>query len=745
MKIGLSCLAGTAASLRSLKGKESLQEIKGVSRTSLKPLRAIPTSCEQCPAGCGVIAYLDGEKLVQILGNPNHPNNQGGICAKGIAGINLANDPERLLYPLKRRSKRGAGLWTRITWDEAYDILGRRIREMLEKKRISELVIDKGQDDPLLERFIAALGSKRIIDRQALKNINRDSAFLSMAGVPYFIEDVERSRIILNFGANPYASHDRFIPIARRLNKAQVENGARLFTFDVRMSETAARSEAWYPIKAGTDGVVALAMARVIVEKDLADRNFLEQRTDCKLSELENHLLPYTLEYAAKESGIRAEDIERLAKEFARQKPSLAMIGEGLAEHQNGSENVRCVSLLNWLVGNLEIEGGLFIPWTHSSLPSSHPDSSRLNSENIIKGIPDLSEDSTAVDTYLAILSNPAYDEPDCQSTARLLAEEKFIPFLAVMDTHLTETALLADLVLPAATYLEGWGVSNAPPLDRVSILNLRQPAVSLLSPAQALRSPLFDIGKLIEPSFQPKGESKEIGSFCIELSHYISEDLSKSFPYKYTLDFISGIISSIPGLRDQGGLEALKSQGFWVEKSPEKETRTAERLQRIELYSKKGQRSLPVYKPIFTQKKEEEFILTTFKSNLDSRGTTNSKWAREILHENRLWMNKKAAERLNIKNGDLVRLSSSVGSLISRVLTTNRIHPESVAMAEGLGHNAGNTAKALPFKSSDRDTTLIWWSKEGNGKNPKEVIERRYDPAGGLALKDTLVRIEKI
>lgn len=745
IKISLSCLAGATASLRTLKGAESPQEIKGVSRTSLKSLQAIPTTCEQCPASCGVIAYLDGDRLVQILGNPNHPGNRGGICAKGIAGINLVNDPERLLYPMKRRGERGEGLWTRITWDEAYQTLAERISEMLKKKRINEFVIDKGQNDPLLERFIGAFGSNKIIDRQALKNINRDTAFSTMAGIPYLIEDVGRSRTILNFGANPYANHDYFIPIARRLVKSQVENRARLYTFDVRMSETAARSDAWYPIKAGADGVVALAMSRVIVEEGLEDRNFLEQRTDCKLSELKRHLLPYTLEYAEKESGIRAEEIYRLAKEFATNKPSLAMIGGGISEHENGSENVRCISLLNWLVGNLEKDGGLIIPLPQSNLLMAHPNHSRSNSGDIIKGITDLRQNSSRIDTYLAILSNPAYDEPDCQSAARLLADKKFVPFLVVMDTHLTETAMLADMVLPAATYLEGWGLSRWDSEDRVSILNLKQPVVSLLSLAQALRSPFFEVGKLIEPSFQPKGESTEIGNFCLELSRYIGEDFSKSLPYNDTLDFITGIISSIPGLKDQGGLETLKSQGLWVEKSPENEKKITEKLQRVELYSKRGQRSLPEYKPISTQKKEDEFILTTFKSNLESRGAANSKWAREILHENRLWINKKAAERLDIKNGDLVRVSSSAGSLVTRVLTTNRIHPESLAMAEGLGHKEGNVARALPFKSSDRDTSLIWWAKEGNGKNPNVVIERRYDPAGGAALKDTLVRIEKV
>jgi thiosulfate reductase/polysulfide reductase chain A len=124
-----------------------------------------------------------------------------------------------------------------------------------------------------------------------------------------------------------------------------------------------------------------------------------------------------------------------------------------------------------------------------------------------------------------------------------------------------------------------------------------------------------------------------------------------------------------------------------------------------------------------------------------------NSKWAREIFHENRLWMNKHKAVRLGIKNGDRVRVTSSVGSLALRVLTTHRIHPESVALAEGLGHTAfGSMAQARKSRSKDRDTQLVWWSKKGKGVNPFAIIENRVDPVGGgHASKDTVVQVHKI
>jgi anaerobic selenocysteine-containing dehydrogenase len=759
MKSGLAWVAGTTASLGSI-GKVPIdKKITAVSRTSLKSLRAIPTTCEQCPAGCGIIAYLDGDRLVQILGNPNHPNNRGGICAKGIAGINLVNDTERLLHPLKRAGSRGSGEWTQISWDEAYSTLSDRIREMMEEGRISEFVIDKGQGDSLLDRFLASLGAPRVIDRYILKNLNRRAAITSMVNSPTLLEDIGNSRTVLNFGANPFSNHDLFIGFARRLVRARVEKGAKLITFDVRLSETAAKSDTWYPAKAGTDGIVALAMAKTIVDKGLADSNFIENKTDFTLSNLKSLLAPYSPQSAERESGVNASDIERLAVYFATHKPSVAIFGGGITDHENGTQNVRCISLLNWLVGNLEKEGGLFFP----RLPARQLDNGRQsqpapsNRENTLREIQELERTNARIDTYFVCLSNPAYSEPDCQSAARFLKNDKAVPFLVVMDTHLTETAMLADVVLPAATYLEGWGLNSAPSLEGIPILNLRQPVVSLLSPARALRSPAFDVGKLLEPSFQPVGEAVEIGNMCLELARRIGGNVSNKLPFQDTQECVS---KEIHGYGIPGGLESLKKNGFWVNPPSEKNSPPNKndrshlmKIPKVKIHSRLlGQASgtpLPVYHAISShkRKKNDEFILTTFKPNLMGRGTANSKWVREILHENRLWINKEVAGRLGIKNGDRMRVISKKGSLTARALTTSRIHPESVALAEGLGHSAvGKVARSRGFKSKDRDTSLIWWSQSGNGVNPMEIIETQHDPSGGgLGLKDTVVRIEKI
>ncbi|MFC2163862.1 molybdopterin-dependent oxidoreductase [Acidobacteriota bacterium] len=756
MKVGMSCLVGAAANAGALQGQSKQHRASGaVSRTSLKYLRGISTTCQQCPAGCGVVAYLDGDRLVQIQGNPKHPNNKGGICAKAISGINLANDPERLLFPLKRVGPRGKGEWTRITWDEVYHTLSKRILNLKAAEKMREFVVDKGRKDLLLDRFLSSAGIDSIIDRPLLKNWNRTTAIQTTVGTPDLIEDVENSRMILNFGANPYANHDHFITMARRLVQARTERGARLITFDVRMSETAAKSDDWYPLKAGTDGVVALAMAKVIVDRNLADAEFLKTKTDITLAQLKHHVAPYTLEKAEKISGLSSTDIEAIALDFATQKPSIAMSGGGVSDHINGVENVRCVNLLNWLVGNLNKKGGLLYPALVSELPSD--DSTGLttplqNGLNL-SSVKDILESKNKIDTYFMWMANPAYSDPDCQNTEELLKDEASIPFVVVMDTHITETAMLADMVLPGATFLEGWSLEKAHTPDGAPILNLNQPAVSLQSPAKVLRSPHFDVGKLLEPVFWPKGESQEIGNLCLELARRTGGELRSKLPFTDTQDFVRQELFSIPGFDTKQDFESIKRHGFWIKDKPIQAISPQKSRPPITLAlnpdKKTGQAPLPEYRPVSPHQRMQsnEFILTSFKSNLWSSGNANSKWTQEIMHENPIWINRSVAQKMGIRNGERVRISSNTGSLITRVITTGRIHPKSAAIAEGHGHTAfGHIAKAQPFKSKDLDTRLIWWGKQGNGVNPMIVTEKELQSSGGChAYKDTVIKIEKL
>jgi thiosulfate reductase/polysulfide reductase chain A len=741
MKLGLSGYAGLTVHKYG-RGKSLLKKDlpDAVSRTSLKNLQAIPTTCRQCPAGCGIVAYLDGDRLVQVMGNPGHPDNRGGLCAKGIAGVNLVNDVERLLHPLKRVGERGGSRWSRITWDEAFNILESRLRPLMSRGQAQRLVVDSGSRDPLLETFLSGLGDPNILWRSEEKNLSEEAALKSLTGLPVLEADIENSRFIFNFGANPFEHHDRFVGIARRLVNARVEKGARLVTFDVRMSKTAAGSDEWIPLKAGTDGLLALAFIRVILDNGLYRDDYFSKSNPSFIPRLKKHVSGYSLDFVASECGVPIKKIEELARMFASHSPAVALMGNGATDHHNGFDNARAITLLNILSGSIGKKGGLYYPGNGADLK---PVSGSEQREAIVNlNLNALIDSCASLDTCLITMSNPAYSDSDCLALKETLKDSGKVPFLAVMDTHMTETALLADLVLPAATYLESWNIETRFSLDKKPLININQPAAELMSDARILRSPAFNIGKLLEHQFRPRGESLELGNLCLELSGRLGGRMAEILPFEDTRDYVRKQVAGLEDVSRLGGLEYLKAHGCWEGKQAFSCTDTERFFRRYSPVFKAGQPvEFPEYhvRPTPESEMKNKFTLTTYRSCLDAHGTSNSKWIREFSHENRLWMNSGSARKLGLKNGSRVRVISRTGQLVLRILTTERIHPDSVALSTGLGHTGvGQVARAKAFKSRDRDTELIWWGKKGNGINPQEITAGKY-------LKDTRVVVEKV
>ena len=702
-------------------------------RTAGKPI-TIASTCLLCPAGCGILGNVADGRLIKITGNPKHPNNRGKLCSRGHAGVNTLYDPDRLLYPLKRSGERGEGKWTRISWDQGLEEISKRLTALYQKAKTESLWVEMGvpgSQELLVLNFLKAFGSPVVFTESGGRNQNKAAGQALTWGAESTVSDVARSRFILNFGANPYEDHEQYISLAQRVIEGRMTHFAKLVTFDVRLSNTAGKSNEWFPVNPGTDGIVALAMAQHIIQQGLHDKDFLTRFTNIPIPKLIEHLSQYTPEQAEKVSGVKAAELQRLATEFGQAKPAATLTGRGVSGHQNGAYNERCIALLNAVVGNIDIPGGNCLPRTMDlgepklkSPFSSSPQAFAALKEGRIK--PEL---------YFSYMANPAYANPDTAEVLKILKDEKRIPFMVVTDTHLTETGALADLLLPAASYLESWNLESRPAMDLVPFVSIRQPLVS------------------------PLGKSMPIGETCVELVQRIGGDLKKTFPYPSSEDFIVKAASRIEGLSQSGGIEFLKKEGVWKNPSAKPGYRSFEKKGfptpsgKFEIFSKrlqdKGLPALPTYVPIPAHQgmKEDELILTVHRANVMTSRLANAKWLSEILHDNPLWINPATARARGLHDGDRVKVASKAGSLAVRVRFSQGIHPRVVALTEGLGHwELGRIARAKQEKSSDLDTSLLWWGKEGNGVNPNTVIPADFDPvAGGVAWNDTKVTLTKI
>ncbi len=714
-----------------------------VSRTTGRKLRSIPTTCQLCQSRCGMLAFEHDGQLEKVEGNPGHPNNKGRICAKGQAAPNLFHNPDRLLHPLKRAGARGEGKWKRISWSEALDEMANRLGALRANGRANEFVFQGGTmaTARFASRFLNSFGTSNVFLSNPSTDTNKRLALASTWGSEDGIPDLSRSKYVLNFGSNPYETSWYHVPLVQRLIEARNENGCRLVTFDVRMSKTAGKSDEWYPVFPGTDGLVALSIANVIMEEGLFDEAFLKKWTNQQPDELSRYLGQFKPERTVAETGVPAEDLRRVARNFATSRPAAAITGTGVSMRQNGVQAERCVFLLNAITGNIDVPGGFCLPRKYEfaepdpvppTLPAGGNTERSVVSSHVV--LSEIAQGKIKASVYMTYMFNPAYSNADNAASIETLKDEKTIPYFVAVDILPSETASLADLVLPDTTFLERWDLESGPAFDMVPFVSLRQPVV---------KSP---------------GESVPFHDVCIELGRRIAGGMERYSAFSAT-DYLRAMANSIPGLKALGGLEYLKEHGVWHDSQTKPAYRSyqdngfATPSKKLEIASpslqSKGTAVLPDYLPIQSYRTagENDLFLVTFKRGVLTSSLAASKWLSEISHDSLVLINSATASSLGIKNGDTVEIRSADKTITSKVRLTNGIHPRVIASPIGSSHwGLGRIAQGLTFKSDDPDTRLMWWKNGSESAHPNAVMSTLTDRTGkGQAWHDTVVSIRKV
>lgn len=532
-----------------------------------KDTEKIPGMCQLCSTICGIIGYVKDDRVIKIEGNPNDPNSRGKLCARGQASLNHLYHPERLLYPLKRVGERGEGKWKRISWDEALDEIAAKLKTIRDKGEHSEFAFHQGRQrsKDAIKRFLDAFGTKTQLSHRSLCSGNRRAANLTyLWESDWDLNDVENSKYILNFGSNAFEAHQGHIPFANRIQNGRFKNGAKMVTFDVRLSNTAGNSDEWFAPFPGTDGAVALAMAHWIIEQNKYDADFINQWTNVTLEELREHLSAYTPEWAQQVSGINANDIKRIAIEFAEAAPAATtMCNRGSSAHLNGYYNDRAINLLNAIVGSVGKKGGwCWSPWggldpvvKTPAMPSS------AKTWSVLEDPPEyplanvwrrmrvgeivylyLLQGRAKLQAYMTYNLDSPLTWPEESLTQEVLTNEELINFHVCINCFYNETAHYADIVLPWTTFMERWD------LDARASYNLR--------PYVGIRTPMVE----------PLGESRDIRDFFPELARKIGDGMEEAYEYGSTLDYMQTWAENVPVNPDtqKGGLERLLDEGAW-------------------------------------------------------------------------------------------------------------------------------------------------------------------------------------
>lgn len=688
--------------------------------------RSVKSVCLNCSSVCGIEGFVIDDRVVKIRGNPQDPNMGSHMtCAKGQSGPTINDYPERLVYPLKRAGRRGEGLWQRISWDEAYEEIAARIRKSIDAGHPERVVLHAGRSriNPEIGRFLNAIGSPVQLNHRALcSSSKRGANYVSLGDTDWESIDAERCRYFLNFGSNFYEAHQGGLHLVKRVIKARFDHGATLVTFDVRLSNTAGRSDEWFAPFPGTEGAVALAMAHVIMREGEFDRDFVTHFVNLSIDEITDFLKDYTPEWAATESGLAAADIERVALAFARERPAaVAFTNRGTGSHYNGMNAERAVVMLNALVGSVGRPGGYCYgmeeklraerypqpepippkPAVRTDLedPPEWPLANRWQKMKVGQMVYEyIRQGRATVDVYLSYTISSPMNWPEGRTTTvGVLKDESLIPFHVCSDVVYSEMAHYADIILPDATYLERWGLETRSSPELRHFVTLRQPMVSPPGEARSYADVLFDIGRRLGPEQAryfafgdheafvrhqcrhiPAGEEAD-GFEWMKRHGARVDDVPKSYEVHRRplseaelsgarIDEDSGVIHQ----RDSQGQE--QAIGLMIDDGgkPRAVRGFGTPSRRFEIYSREVAEvarkqgihhdGLPGYLPVpaHVGLPEDHFILTSFKWNVHTQGrTANQKYLTEIVHDNPMWINPRTAERLGIVSGDRVELTT--------------------------------------------------------------------------------------
>jgi len=448
----------------------------------MKEVTKIRTVCRSCHGACGVIAHVKDGKVIKVEGDPTSPISHGTMCAKGLAITKVAYHPDRILHPMKKVGDKLSGKWERITWDEALDTIAVRFQAVVDEYGPEYIVIGQGTGrdyESHLYRFANQLGTPNVLTAGHFCYVSRVSSSLITCGnLPVVDYYVNEPKCIIIWATNPmWTNPDEYT--GENFMKA-LKNGATLINVDPRKSFYAGKADIWLQIRPGTDGALAFGFHHVIIEENLYEKDFIENYIHGWDAFKERVMKDYPLEKVQEITWIDKEMIRKAARIYATTKPAAIQWGVPTEETNNCTDFTRTAIGLMGITGNLDSPGGnaLFVnPPTRTVAEfARHKDLSkevlakRLGGEEFKLGArvafinPKKAWDSIIygepyqLKAGLLCGTNPVVTRANAREAYEAL---KKIGFLVVIDHFMTPTAELADIFLPAGTWLEQNHVSD--------------------------------------------------------------------------------------------------------------------------------------------------------------------------------------------------------------------------------------------------------------------------------------------
>ena len=641
-------------------------------------VRKVRTVCRSCHGGCGVIAHVKDGKVIKVEGDTESPISHGTLCSKGLAITQLAYHPDRIIYPMKK----GDNGWERITWDEALDTVIGKFKEVIKEHGPESIVIGQGTGrdyESHLYRFANLLGTPNVLTAGHMCYVSRVAATLITCGNLPICDYKAEPKCIVIWACNPqWTNPDEYK--GEGFWRAY-KKGSKLIVIDPRKGFLAKKAHLWLQLRPGTDAALAFGFLHVIIDEGLYDEEFVKNYIH-GWEEFKERVKEYTLERVEKITWVKKELVRKAARIYATVKPACINWGVPTEQTLNCTDCTRLLTGLMAVTGNLDVAGGnaFFVPPPVRTVSqfSRHKDLSpeqrkkRLGGEQyklasrVALITPKVAWDAILtgkpypLKAGLLCGTNPVITRANAREAYEAL---KKIDFLAVIDFFLTPTAELADIFLPASTWLEQNHVADN--WKRHGYALARQKAV-------------------------------EIGE-CWQ-DHKIFQELGK----KMGQEWWDTVEDALDYLLEPTGLtwEQFKEKGYLKGEQvyyKYKEKGFSTPTGKVELYStvleKWGQDPLPKYTEIPESPVSRPDLLEDYPYILNAGLRTptffhsanrNIPWLREIRPDPIVEIHPETAAKHGIEEGDWVYITSPRGRAKERAKLNDGIDPQVIVAEHG-------------------------------------------------------------
>ncbi len=697
--IKLTAITGTSATLASCGSPEN-QIIRFIPEDDVVPGIAEwkPSVCPMCSAGCGMTVRVmdadvetvrNGQHGVvamavakKLEGDAKHPISRGGLCARGQAAIQLTYHPDRLRQPMKRTGPRGSGAFSEIGWDEAIGGLVAKLDELAAAGDQQSLALvsraRSGRRLELLAEFARRFGAPPPMGFEPFgDDVLRRANALSFghAQLPSF--DLARARFVIAFGADFLGTWNS--PVSQSADYGAMRQGhpqtrGKFVQVEPRMSLTGANADQWVPAKPGTEGVLALGLAHVILQNKLRPGH--GGGAAALIEGWSAGLTTYTPERVEQITGVPARRIDRLARELVEFSPAVAIVGGAPLAHTNGLFTALAVNALNALVGSVDQPGGMFFT----------PGAGRSLAASLQSAVGGLRAKVLVIDE-----ANPVYGMPKAMGFRETLDK---VPFIASFGSFVDDTSAFADLILPDHSFLETWVASAPESGSREVVSTVAGPVMKPLHQTRATVDVLVEVGgKLKSP---------------IALPWKTAEELANAAPAPVA-------VRQPPVASPQSSSDIRRSPAAYSEPRFEGDAATY------------PFHFLPYESVAFGDGSAAH--LPWLQELPDP--LTSAMWSSWVE------LNPQTAAKLGVSDGDVMEISSPQGSLRAPAVIFPGIAPDVVAMPVGQGHETftryaskrGANPMAILAPATEPETGALAWAAT------RVKIARVGDPDGSLIM----------